>query len=42
MTYEPNTWVNFDGYVSLVIGVWPGYYEPFDAEVVDGKIRCGE
>lgn len=42
MTYEPNTWVNFDGYVSLVIGVWQGYYEPFDAEVVDGKIRCGE
>lgn len=42
MTYEPNTWVNFDGHVSLVIGVWPGYYEPFDAEVVDGKIRCGE
>ena len=24
MTYEPNTWVNFDGYVSLVIGVWQG------------------
>ena len=42
MTYEPNTWVNFDGYVSLVMGVWQGYYEPFDAEVVDGKIRCGE
>ena len=42
MTYESNTWVNFDSYVSLIVGVWQGYYEPFDAEVVDGEARCGE
>ena len=42
MNYKPNTWVNFDGYVSLVVDVWQGYYEPFDAEVVDGEKRCGQ
>ena len=42
MNYKPNTWVNFDGYVSLVVDVWQGYYEPFDAGVVDGEKRCGQ
>ena len=41
MSYLPNTWVNFDGYLSLIVAVEQGYYEPYHGEVLDGEARVG-
>ena len=39
--FQPDSWVNFDDYVSKVIAVCPCYYEPFHSLVLDGQVRCG-
>ncbi|MBR1835436.1 MAG: hypothetical protein IJ785_08040 [Bacteroidales bacterium] len=41
MNCRSNTWVNFDGYVSLIVAVEQGYYEPYHGEVLDGEARVG-
>ncbi len=42
MTPREGTWVNFDGSLSYVVGLYPNYYEQYDAEVVNGENKTGE
>ena len=42
MTPKKGTWVNFDGSLSYVVGLYPNYYEQYDAEVVNGENKIGE
>ena len=35
--FQPDSWVNFDDYVSKVIAVCPCYYEPFHSLVLDAS-----
>lgn len=42
MTPRKGTWVNFDGSLSYVVGIYTNYYEQYDAEVVNGENKTGE
>lgn len=40
-SYNPGSWLDFDGFVTRVEALHQGYYEPFAAEVVTGEAQCG-
>ena len=42
MTPKKGTWVIIDGSLSYVVGLYPNYYEQYDAEVFNGKNKTGE
>lgn len=39
--YNSGSWLDFDGNITRVEAVHQGFYEPFDAEVMDGEAQCG-